>query len=143
MTIVEAMRCGLPVVSTDCPHGPGEIIRDGVDGRLVPTGDANAVAEALLGLIKNDGLRSTMGHAALRNSARFDPAGIAARHEALFTELIAQGSHGPITQPGARRRTPERDRTTDRWVPELGRDATPSEPNTSRVAPAVSYDEHS
>jgi glycosyltransferase involved in cell wall biosynthesis len=94
MTIVEAMRCGLPVVSTDCPHGPGEIIRDGVDGRLVPTGDANAVAEALLGLIKNDGLRSTMGHAALRNSARFDPAGIAARHEALFTELIAQGSHG-------------------------------------------------
>jgi glycosyltransferase involved in cell wall biosynthesis len=104
MTIVEAMRCGLPVVSTDCPHGPGEIIRDGVDGRLVPTGDANAVAEALLELIENDGLRSAMGQAALRNSARFDPAGIAERHEALFTELIAQGDHGRSRRAERRRR---------------------------------------
>ncbi|MEE1752425.1 glycosyltransferase family 4 protein [Streptomyces sp. SP18CS02] len=94
MTIVEAMRCGLPVVSTDCPHGPGEIIEDGVDGRLVPVGDVDAVADALLGLIDDDDLRRRTGQAALKASERFDPARIAERHEALFTELVAQGGGG-------------------------------------------------
>ncbi|MEN8653118.1 glycosyltransferase family 4 protein [Streptomyces sp. 21So2-11] len=94
MTIVEAMRCGVPVVSTDCPHGPGEIITDGVDGRLVPTGDSGAMADALIGLINDDELRRTMGAAALASSARFDPALIAERYEALFTELVTQGANG-------------------------------------------------
>ncbi|MEO3850231.1 glycosyltransferase family 4 protein [Streptomyces sp. B8F3] len=94
MTIVEAMRCALPVVATDCPHGPGEIIEDGVDGRLVPVGDANAVAEALLELIQDDDLRRRTGAAARAASARFDPARIAARHEAIFTELIEQRRPG-------------------------------------------------
>ncbi|WP_228981941.1 glycosyltransferase family 4 protein [Streptomyces sp. DH12] len=101
MTIVEAMRCGLPVVSTDCPHGPGEIIEDGVDGRLVPVGDADAVAGALLGLIQDDDLRRRAGQAALAASRRFDPARIAERHEAIFTELVARG---PGSGPGGRGR---------------------------------------
>ncbi|MEV4920781.1 glycosyltransferase [Streptomyces tirandamycinicus] len=91
MTIVEAMRCGLPVVSTDCPHGPREIIEDGVDGLLVPVGDEGAVAGALLALINDDGLRRSAGAAALKASRRFDPARIAERHEALFAELAARG----------------------------------------------------
>ncbi|ORT60126.1 glycosyltransferase family 4 protein [Streptomyces sp. CB03238] len=94
MTIVEAMRCGLPVVSTDCPHGPGEIIEDGVDGRLVPVGDVDAIADALLALIQDDELRHRTGQAALAASQRFDPVRIAERHEALFTELVAQGANG-------------------------------------------------
>ncbi|GGW67361.1 glycosyltransferase family 4 protein [Streptomyces xantholiticus] len=94
MTIVEAMRCGLPVVSTDCPHGPREIISDGIDGRLVPTGNVDAIADALLELVENDDLRRRMGRAALTASARFDPARIAERHEAIFAELLtAKRSH--------------------------------------------------
>ncbi|MGW1816591.1 glycosyltransferase family 4 protein [Streptomyces sp. NPDC002125] len=94
MTIVEAMRCGVPVVSTDCPHGPAEIIDDGTDGLLVPLGDTGAFAKALLGLIDDDGLRHRMGRAARVSAARFDPAPIAERHEKLFTELAARGSRG-------------------------------------------------
>jgi glycosyltransferase involved in cell wall biosynthesis len=94
MTIVEAMRSGLPVVSTDCPHGPGEIIADGVDGRLVPVGDVDAIGDALLSLIADDELRRRMGQSAQENAARFDPARVAERHEALFAGLLAQGGPG-------------------------------------------------
>ncbi|MFB6816915.1 glycosyltransferase [Streptomyces sp. NPDC056347] len=101
MTIVEAMRCGLPVVATDCPHGPREIIDDGTDGRLVPVGDTAAVTDALLGLIQDDAARHRAGRAALAASRRFDPATIAERHERLFTELASRGprdrSHGAVS----------------------------------------------
>ncbi|MER7394623.1 glycosyltransferase family 4 protein [Streptomyces sp. NPDC000151] len=87
MTIVEAMRCGVPVVSTDCPLGPAEIIRDGIDGRLVPVGDSDALATALCELIADDAERRRMGAVALEASARFDPVPIAHRYEQLFAEL--------------------------------------------------------
>ncbi|MBZ4019580.1 glycosyltransferase family 4 protein [Streptomyces purpurogeneiscleroticus] len=94
MTIVEAMRCGLPVVSTNCPLGPGEIIDDGVDGRLVPVGKKDAIAGALLELINDDERRQRMGRAALVSSARFDPGRIAGRYEALFGDLTTTTGGG-------------------------------------------------
>ncbi|WP_405597634.1 glycosyltransferase family 4 protein [Streptomyces sp. NBC_01410] len=89
MTLVEAMRCGLPVVSTDCDYGPREIIEDGVDGLLVPVGDVEAIADALLKLIDDEELRRRMGAAALRNARRFAPGPVAKQYEELFAELGA------------------------------------------------------
>ncbi|MEU8700935.1 glycosyltransferase family 4 protein [Streptomyces sp. NPDC048680] len=94
MTIVEAMRCGLPVVSTDCAYGPGEIITPGEDGRLVPVGGRDALAGALLDLVGDDELRRRMGRTALENSRRYAPAPVVAQAERLFEELLAARSDG-------------------------------------------------
>ncbi|MFE3248273.1 glycosyltransferase family 4 protein [Streptomyces sp. NPDC059209] len=87
MTLVEAMRCGLPVVSSDCDYGPREILQPGVDGLLVPVSDPDAVARALLTLIDDEPLRRRMSAAAVKNASRFDPGQVAKKYEELFGEL--------------------------------------------------------
>lgn len=50
--LIEALACGCPVVATDCPSGPGEILADGKYGRLVPVGDEAALCEAIEATLK-------------------------------------------------------------------------------------------
>jgi glycosyltransferase involved in cell wall biosynthesis len=56
IVLVEALCLGVPIVATDCPSGPAEILEDGKFGELVPVGDAHAVARAIQALA-NDGSR--------------------------------------------------------------------------------------
>ena len=51
--LIEAIACGTPVVSTDCPSGPREILQDGKFGRLVPVGDYQQLSLAILETLKN------------------------------------------------------------------------------------------
>lgn len=106
MTIVEAMRLGLPVVSTDCPVGPREIIKDGEDGLLVSSDDLAAYAVALRTLMRDDALRSRMGKMALANSLRFDPAHLAAQFTKDCTDVLAVRRAETPRPRRAGRRTP-------------------------------------
>ena len=72
--LIEALSFGLPVVSTDCPSGPAEILENGRWGRLTPVGDAEALARAM-----DEALSSSVDREALkRRAADFSPE-IAAR----------------------------------------------------------------
>jgi glycosyltransferase involved in cell wall biosynthesis len=51
--LIEALCCGTPVVSTDCPSGPREILRDGQYGQLVPVGDVEELARAIAAALNN------------------------------------------------------------------------------------------
>jgi len=87
MVLLEAMGCGLPLVSFDCPTGPADIIQDGRNGLLVRDGDIKGLAAALNRLIDDPELRRRMGATGVELAKDYAPARIATRWEDLFAEL--------------------------------------------------------
>ena len=87
LVITEAMSCGLPVVSFDCPWGPRAIIQDGEDGLLVENGNVEKLAEALIMMIQHPEMRSKMAAKAIENVQRFSIEKIAEKWKSLFDAL--------------------------------------------------------
>jgi len=69
--LLEAMACGLPVISYDCPSGPGEMIKDNVNGLLVSHKDLDALEDAINRLINDANLRASLGREAMKVLDRF------------------------------------------------------------------------
>jgi glycosyltransferase involved in cell wall biosynthesis len=84
------MSAGLPVVSFDCPRGPGEIITTGRDGTLVPPEDVAGLSQAIDELIADPARRRAYGAAALETAAAYDQREIGARWEALLARLALE-----------------------------------------------------
>ena len=87
MVLLEAMSCGLPCVSFDCPYGPRNVITDGEDGILVEYLNSQALADNICKLIENEELRKRMGNNGRRNVLRFSREMIMPQWVELFKSL--------------------------------------------------------
>jgi poly(glycerol-phosphate) alpha-glucosyltransferase len=102
LTLTEAMAVGTPWVSYDLNYGPAEVIRDQVDGYLVPPGDIEACARRIIRLLTDDELARRMSMAARDVSSRFSRQ----RYRREWLEVLQQATRPrppeqPGTEPGA------------------------------------------
>ncbi len=94
IALLEAQSLGVPAAAFDCPTGPREILTPQT-GRLVPPGDVNALAAAIIELLLSPALRAQMGHAAIaRNRELFSPQQHERRWAALVREVAVASAYG-------------------------------------------------
>lgn len=82
--LIEAMACGLPVVSTRCYPGIETLIRDGKTGLLVDVGNERALADAVIRLLADSGLRHELSSQAQKEVWRYDVREITARYQSVL-----------------------------------------------------------
>lgn len=88
MVLVEAMACGLPIVSFDCPCGPKDIVKDGEDGFLVESGNVDAFADKMCKLMNDKTLRVSMSQEGLKNVQRFGIEHVAEQWRRIFESKL-------------------------------------------------------
>jgi glycosyltransferase involved in cell wall biosynthesis len=91
LVLTEAMAVGTPFVAYDINYGPAEVIRNEVDGLLVPPGDVRALAHAIVRVLRDSRFAARLGERAREVVERF-PAEI---WTAEWTELFARLTGGP------------------------------------------------
>jgi glycosyltransferase involved in cell wall biosynthesis len=97
--LVEAMAVGTPVVSTDCPHGPREILANGKYGPLVAPDNAMKLADAISNLIENPTPRDVL----IKGAQRFSTRAIAIKYLHVFGLLAEPDQETEGKQPAAGR----------------------------------------
>lgn len=87
MTLLEAMACGLAVISYDCPNGPRELIDDNINGILVSNQNKDEFSEKLIELLTNQNKVENFGKNAIEKAKNFQGEKILAKWEKLFLDL--------------------------------------------------------
>lgn len=91
LVLAEAMACRIPVLATDCPSGPAEILEHGKYGRLVPPANADALADQISDAVSNyEAWQSLVPEARKRVETMFDAGGVMGKLEALFERVAAE-----------------------------------------------------
>jgi glycosyltransferase involved in cell wall biosynthesis len=100
--LIEAMTCGAACISFDCPNGPREVIKNGVNGVLVPAEKVEALANAMVKLGENPMLRQRLGEAAQSVSKPFSEPRVVARwQEVLYGQMPMAAKSAVSTAPGS------------------------------------------
>lgn len=86
--LLEAMACGLPCISTNCPSGPSEIIQNNETGLLVPVNDAATLAKAIKSLITDKTLRLKLSEAAKIRAQDFSVPKITSQYEQVISHCL-------------------------------------------------------
>lgn len=94
-TVIEAMACGRPVVTTR-NGGMTDLIEDGVNGILVTPGDSVELAAAVRRLLGDPQLRDRIGRAARRRARQFSASTVAAQLERVYAEVAPWGLQRPV-----------------------------------------------
>lgn len=89
LVMIEAMTCGLPLISYDCPSGPVDLITEGENGCLIPFGDETEFASKIIALIENEDLRARLGAGAKAKSELFAPERIMSAWHELFENICS------------------------------------------------------
>jgi len=103
-TLIEALACGVPVISTDCPSGPREILQDGACGRLVRRGDRAGLAGAMQALLDDPQEAQRLRECGQARAWDFD----ISRQIPLYETLIQEGMEKTLQEPRASQGTPGR-----------------------------------
>jgi GalNAc-alpha-(1->4)-GalNAc-alpha-(1->3)-diNAcBac-PP-undecaprenol alpha-1,4-N-acetyl-D-galactosaminyltransferase len=91
LVLIEAMHCGLAVVSTDCPIGPRDFLKPGINGVLVPVDDWAAMGRAIYALARDPSRREVLGESARKTARNYSLETVIPKWESLFdgTESLA------------------------------------------------------
>ena len=89
LVITEAMSCGLPVIAYDCPYGPADIIKDGIDGYLVENNNQSLFANRLCYMMSNIYIRKNMGENAAKSARQYSANNIMPLWNELFKEIVS------------------------------------------------------
>jgi glycosyltransferase involved in cell wall biosynthesis len=84
LSLLEAMALGLPVIATDCPSGPAEVLESGQHGVLVPPGDSTALADAILKLSRSSELREDLSKRSLARAEQLSLRRMVEQYRDLF-----------------------------------------------------------
>jgi glycosyltransferase involved in cell wall biosynthesis len=85
--LVEAMACGCPVIATDCPTGPREIMGDNKYGLLVPVDDPEALAHSVEKLLTDESRRAYFQEQARKRAQDFDLEQIGLKYVSLLQDI--------------------------------------------------------